>query len=233
MGFNMNLLRIRSALLRGEPILVFDSLGREAETDMVFYAGLIDESKVIKLRRDAGGLICYVSGRLFRESLDIEFINELFSMSHKDVYRALGSKKPGYGDPPAFNLWVNHVETKTGITDRDRAMTIRRLHVVAYNVYRGSLEEARRIFLTEFYAPGHVPILTSRGLKLRKGHTELVTALAIIAGVVPSMVIAEMLGNGAALSYEEARKYAENYKLLFIDGSEIVSEAERRDLIND
>ncbi|MCS7128952.1 MAG: 3,4-dihydroxy-2-butanone-4-phosphate synthase [Sulfolobales archaeon] len=229
----MDLLRIRSALLRGEPILVFDSLGREAETDMVFYAGSIDEAKVIKLRKDAGGLICYVSGRVFRESLGIEFINDLFTMSHKDVYRALGSRKPGYGDPPAFNLWVNHVETKTGITDRDRVMTIRRLHVVACNVYKGSLEEARRIFLTEFYAPGHVPILTSRGLKLRRGHTELVTALALITGVVPSMVIAEMLSDGIALPYEDARKYAEDYKLLFIDGSEIASEAERRDLVND
>ncbi len=222
---------VRNALLTGSPVLIFDSMSREAETDMVFYAGAISYDRIARLRRDAGGLICYVSGRLFRETLGLQFLNE--ALARHPTYGRLVDKKPRYGDPPAFNIWVNHVDTHTGISDYDKALTISRLHEVAENIYKGFTEEAQTIFFKEFYAPGHIPVLTSRGLESRKGHTELVTALAVITGLTPSMVIAEMLSEGTSLPREDAQRYARRHDLFYIDGFDIIVEAERRGILND
>jgi len=223
--------KIRNALLSGKPVLVFDSASREAEVDMVFYAESIDWSKIAYMRKNAGGLICFASGRLFREALNLPYLQDLLSTN--DDLSQLGVKKPKYGDPPAFNIWVNHVETKTGINDYDRALTIKRLFEVARLVYKGFIFEAREIFRNEFYAPGHVPIITSRGLANRKGHTELTVALALITGLTPAMVISEMLSDGVSMPYEDARRFAERNDLFFIEGVDIYTEADRRGLIND
>lgn len=227
----VNWTAIRNSLLDGEPVLIFDSISREAETDMVYYAGSISYDKIARLRKDAGGLICYVSGRLFREVLQLPFLNEVL-LKHP-VYGRLVNKRPRYGDPPAFNIWVNHVNTHTGISDYDKTLTIRRLHEVAINIYKGFMKEAQDLFYKEFYAPGHVPVLTSRGLGNRKGHTELVTALAVITGLTPSMVIAEMLCEGTSLPREDAQRYARRHGLYYIDGFDIIVEAERRGVLND
>ncbi len=222
---------VRRELLSGKPILLFDSIKREAEVDMVFYAEAIDHRKIAYLRREAGGLICFVSGKLFREVLELPFMRELI-IQHNSLHE-LGEKNPRYGDQPAFNIWVNHVATKTGINDYDRALTITKLYEVSKLVYKGYVNDARELFYREFYAPGHVPILTSRGLSSRKGHTELATAMALITGLIPAMVIAEMLDEGSSLSYEDAKRYARRNNLLFIEGSEIIAEAEKRGIVND
>lgn len=224
-------LNVRNQLISGKPVLIFDSIEREAETDMVFYAGAIDHSRIYYLRRYAGGQICYVSGRLFREALSIPFLQELFQ-KHPSL-RNISTRRPRYGDPPAFNIWLNHVRTKTGISDKDKALTISALHEVAELVYHGLINDAKAKFEREFYAPGHVPILTSRGLVNRRGHTELTVALAMITGLVPSIVIAEMLNEGDSLPYEDAKRFAKNNGLLFIDGVDIVAEAEGRGYLND
>lgn len=224
-------LRVRSELLEGKPVLIFDSIEREAETDMVFYAGVVDYKKIAFLRRNAGGLICFASGRLFRETLALPYMHEL--VAKHDLLKNLGSRKPRYGDQPAFNIWVNHVDTKTGISDHDRALTISELFNVANLIYKGYFNDAREIFMKKFYLPGHVPILTSRGLSNRRGHTELVTALGLITGLVPAMVIAEMLDEGFSMVYEDAKKYAERNNYIFIESVDIVAEAEKRGFLND
>ncbi|MEM0173991.1 MAG: 3,4-dihydroxy-2-butanone-4-phosphate synthase, partial [Sulfolobaceae archaeon] len=132
-------------------------------------------------------------------------------------------KRTPYGDEPAFSIWVNHISTKTGISDYDRAKTIRELHNVI-TLIKVNQEEAKKKFYQEFYSPGHVPILISRGINKRKGHTELVSTLAELLGLERSMVIAEMLDVGKSLSKEDALKFARSEGLLFIEGKEILKE---------
>lgn len=222
---------IRRELLSSKPILLYDSSSRESETDMVFYAKDIDYSRIYFLRREAGGLICFVSGKLFREVLDLPFIKDVFIKNN--VLKQLCSKNPRYGDSPAFNTWVNHVDSVTGITDRDRALTISRLFNVAELVYRGYSSDARELFAKEFYAPGHVPVLTSRGLSNRKGHTELATVIALLTNLTPAMVITEMLSEGSSLPYEDARRYASRNNYVFLEGVEVIDDAVERGLVND
>ena len=106
----------------------------------------------------------------------------------------------------------------TGISDSDRANTILEMH----NLLTDHIENKVEYFQKNFYAPGHVPVLASRGLNERKGHTELVSHLAELVGLPRSMVIAEMLGDGKSLKRASAEEYATKNKLIFLEGKDIV-----------
>ncbi|MEM0373543.1 MAG: 3,4-dihydroxy-2-butanone-4-phosphate synthase, partial [Sulfolobales archaeon] len=215
----INKTEIRKNLESGLPVLIYDFDGREEEVDMVFYAGTVSWKSIYILRTKAGGLICYVTGHQEAKILGLSFLTEQLKLLG---YSELVKRTP-YGDEPAFSIWVNHISTKTGISDYDRAKTIRELHNVI-TLIKVNQEEAKKKFYQEFYSPGHVPILISRGINKRKGHTELVSTLAELLGLERSMVIAEMLDVGKSLSKEDALKFARSEGLLFIEGKEILKE---------
>jgi 3,4-dihydroxy 2-butanone 4-phosphate synthase len=145
-----------------------------------------------------------------------------------EVCKCLMSRKPAYGEVSTFSLWVNHVNVKTGISDKDRALTIQELHRVVSLVNKRRIGEAREIFLNEFYFPGHIPILISKGLKHRKGHTELSVSLALMAGLEPSVVFAEMLDKGTSMSLAKVKKYAKEKSLRLVKGEEILEYAVKK-----
>lgn len=200
--------------------MIYDDDRREAEVDLVYHASSIDPDAIYTLRTVAGGLICYVTEGSIAKTLNLPWGDELIASNPH--LKHLASKRLGYGDRPAFTIWVNHVSVKTGIRDVDRSITIRKLDEVAYLAYQGQADEARRMFYSEFQAPGHVPILASRGLETRRGHTELSVALARLAGLRPSMVIAEMLDKGTALSVEKAAKLGRRHGWPLVRGAEII-----------
>jgi 3,4-dihydroxy 2-butanone 4-phosphate synthase len=77
----------------------------------------------------------------------------------------------------------------------------------------------------EFRSPGHVAVCRSSAHPLRDrfGHTELATALALMAGEVPVMAGCEMMGDsGRSLPRADAKAYAERNGFRFLDGSEVV-----------
>ncbi len=206
---------VRKELLDGKPIIVYDFDGREEEADMVFFAGAVTWKSINMLRKEAGGLICYVTGKTEMNEIGLNFLSDEWK-THP-LYREL-IKKPVYGDYPSFTIWVNHTSVSTGISDIDRARTVRELH----NLVSDHINDKEDYFLKNFYAPGHVPILASRGLEVRKGHTELVTKIADLLKLPRSMVIAEMLDDGKSLNREKARAYARERDIKFIEGNEIL-----------
>ena len=212
--------RAIKALANGEPIMVFDDESRESEVDLVYYAPLIDYGKIYEMRVIAGGLICFATSWSIAKNIGLRWGDEIISL-HKPL-KPLTQKRLSYGDRPAFTIWVNHASVKTGITDNDRSITIRELSKVVKLYTSGDIEGARRKFLEEFQAPGHVPILAARGLRDRRGHTELVIALALHGGLEPSMVLAEMLSRGKALSIDEARSLSEKKNWPLVTGSMIL-----------
>ncbi|MEM0361309.1 MAG: 3,4-dihydroxy-2-butanone-4-phosphate synthase [Sulfolobales archaeon] len=203
----------------GKPIFIYDSYNREDEVDMVYHASFITYREVYTLRTVAGGLICYVVPYEVSVSLGLKFMDEILNVAG---FNALTAKRLGYGDKPAFSLWVNHVDVRTGISDVDRALTISKLYEVTELIAKGFVEEGRKIFYNEFISPGHVPILISRGLVNRKGHTELSEALARLAKVIPATVIAEVLDEGRSMPLNKARLLAEKLNTVLIDSSEII-----------
>lgn len=220
-------LRIKKAieLLRsGGSILIYDADNREGETDIVTPARSITPGKVANLREDAGGLICVAIHPKAAYKLGLPFMTDLLS-----EFDSLSHISERFGDlwydkRSSFSLWVNHRETFTGITDRDRALTIKGVGEVVDTVMNGGNVNFGRYFRS----PGHVALLRAaeKLLDERKGQTELSIVLATLADVTPAIVLAEMLDSktGYALSKSDAKRYALEHRTVFLEGADIIRE---------
>jgi len=219
-----NLRRAIQLIREGRPVLIHDSRFREDEVDMVYHASFITYREVYILRTLAGGLICYVMPYDVANALGLRFMDDILRGTEFNV---LTSRRLPYGDRPAFSLWVNHKDVRTGISDYDRALTIRKLHEVTELVSLGEVGMGRELFYGSFISPGHVPILIGRDLSVRRGHTELSIALARLANLIPSMVIAEVLDEGYSMSLSKAKELAERLGTTVVDGDEILEQLPR------
>ena len=117
---------------------------------------------------------------------------------------------------------VNHRSTHTGITDEDRALTVRTLGEAAARPETFD-------FAGTFRAPGHVHLLrgATEGLHDRQGHTELALALAEAAGCAPAVAGCEMLDNAeGALSTADAHTYADRNDLELLRSTDIINQFE-------
>jgi len=220
------------SLRSGRFVLVYDADGREEETDLVLASQFVGPTAVRTLRKQAGGLICVTMDPRVRRRLGLPTMAELLGHAYP-VYPVLRGTIPDdvrYDTNSPFSITVNHRETFTGVTDRDRALTISRLALLAEESLRHSNGWAVEAFGRAFRSPGHVPLLAAADglLATRQGHTELATALVGAAGLAPSATICEMMGDdGRALSRANAKKYAVTRNLVFLEGREIL-EAWRR-----
>ncbi len=217
-----------SALREGKFLLLHDSDSRENEVDMVAAAEHITPEHVRAMRTDAGGLVCVALGNEIGKELGITYLDDiLLSASKKHaVLRLLHEETAPYGGRSAFSITVNHRRTFTGITDRDRALTIRELAELSKTAANGG-GNCQQTFASEFKSPGHVHLLleSEGSLAERRGHTELSVYLSRLAGVAPAAVICEMLDGKThnALSIENAKDYAQTHSIPLIDGQQVVT----------
>jgi 3,4-dihydroxy 2-butanone 4-phosphate synthase len=222
----MSLEKAIEAIRNGKMILLFDAEDREGETDMVVPAMCTTPTDVALMRRDGGGLICVAIYGKAADRLGLPFMSDILRSVSKNGHKSLISLVEKKGDIPydsrsSFSLWVNHRETFTGITDNDRALTIRKVGETVDKVMKGDKID----FGDEFRSPGHVALLRAAAglLNERRGQTELSIELALKAGISPSMVVCEMLDEktGKALSKEDAIKYSITHKIPFIEGKNL------------
>jgi 3,4-dihydroxy 2-butanone 4-phosphate synthase len=202
-------------LRKGEMIAVYDGDEREGEADLMFHAAFATPEKIELLRKDAGGLICLAIDAEIAERMSLPFYTDILAYSNSRI-KKMECTKTAYKDKPAFAIPVNHKRVYTGITDNDRALTIKEMAHLAEK--EGDLSEE---LINEFYSPGHVFLLIGRGIKNRKGHTELAIALAEEAGMKGVMVLCEMLGSGDALPKEEVKEYSKKNGIVFLEGRDI------------
>ena len=210
----------------GKVVLVYDFDDRERETDMTIASEFVTADVLRMMRSDAGGLICTTTPNKIAKELGLPFLSDVF-WNNRDEYPLLGLMAPN--DIPydhtksSFGITINHRKTYTGITDGDRALTIKEY---VKTIFEDTPAEARIKELGEnFRAPGHVHLLntTSKILKTRHGHTELCTALMYMAGVKPSATICEMMGdNGTSNSKERVKEYAKKNNMRFITGEQVI-----------
>ena len=210
------------SLKRGEFVLLFDSAGRENEIDMVVAAEFITPEHIARMRQHAGGLLCLALDSKFGNSLGLRYMHDILAESNitnKDMIMGLAP----YGDHPTFSISVNHYQTYTGITDKDRSLTIREIA----NIYNH--ENPKKKFISTFKTPGHIPILiASQGLlNTRQGHTEMSVYLAQLADLTPITAICEMMDAETynALSIDKAEKYAKQNGIPLLDGKELLEYA--------
>lgn len=212
-----------SSLKRGEFVLIHDSNGRENEIDMVVAAEFVTPEHIARMRQHAGGLICMAINHSLGQSLGLPYMHKILSNSEDFESKEMIMGLAPYGDHPTFSISVNHYQTYTGITDRDRSLTIREMAKL-YNV-----DNQKNKFISSFRTPGHVPLLiASEGLlSKRKGHTEMSVFLTRAAGLAPISAICEMMDveTYSALSVEKARKYAKQNAIPFVDGKDLLEYA--------
>ncbi len=205
------------AFRRGEPVCIHDADDREGETDLVYPAAAVTPAVVSRLRNDAGGLVCVAVSHEVAEAFELPFLQDVLD------HPAAGDHDLTYDERSSFSLPVNHRETHTGITDEDRALTIRELAAAAT-----APEETD--FASTFRSPGHVHVLRGAPKLLadRRGHTELGLALAEAADRSPAVVVCEMLDDdtGLALGPSDAAMYADAQGIPFVDGAQLLQRFE-------
>lgn len=215
------------ALRAGEFVLIYDGDGREEETDLVVASEFVSPDTIRTMRKDGGGLICVTIREDIRASLGLPFMVDVLRQAGRTfpVLEAVSKEDLRYDRHSAFSITINHRDTFTGITDKDRALTVSRFAGLAREAIRRENGWAARAFAEEFRSPGHVPVLNAAEplLDARRGHTELATALATMARLVPSATLCEMMADdGRALSKEDAKAYARARNLVFLEGEDIV-----------
>jgi 3,4-dihydroxy 2-butanone 4-phosphate synthase len=214
------------SLRRGDFVLIHDAANREDETDLVVLAEKVEPRHIAQMRIDAGGLICVALHPSMTKNFELPYMTEVYDAARS--FKVLAATEPNdipYDERSAFSISVNHRETYTGITDVDRALTIRELGLI------GKKAMTKRMiaeFGRSFRSPGHVPLLRAVDslVMKRQGHTELACALAEMAGVTPVLAICEMLDSrtSKALRIKDSIKYAEERGLDHLDGFELVNE---------
>jgi len=209
----------------GRPVLIYDFDDRERETDIAIPAINVTAKDVAMMRIDGGGLICVAIHPLAAKKLGLPFMHDILRVASEKMPELKNVLKYDitYDNRSSFSIWVNHRNTFTGITDEDRALTIRRIgEIVDYVMINGKTFDLGK----EFRSPGHVALLRAADNLIyeRVGQTELSVALAEMAGITPAVAICEMLDaeTGKALSKKKAKEYAEKKGIPFVEGKTIV-----------
>ncbi len=220
-------MRIKEAIEKfkqGEFLLVYDSDFRERETDLVISAEFVEPIHVRFMRKYGGGLICLAISRDIADTIGLKYMVDIYEKTCDPLLKELIPKDLPYDEKSSFSISINYRGTFTGISDIDRAMTIKNFALMCKK------NPSRMAFVKNFRSPGHVPILiASKNLVLdRMGHTELSITLARLSNLVEVVTVCEMIGNDfKSLSKEEAKKFAKDHNLIFIEGKEILNAFKR------
>jgi 3,4-dihydroxy 2-butanone 4-phosphate synthase/GTP cyclohydrolase II len=194
---------------KGKMVVVIDDPNRENEGDVVIAAQMCGVAAVNFMAVHARGLICV--------PLSASRLDALKLQSMTDSSDALGAVP---GKDTAFTISVDVKRgTSTGISARDRALTIK-----ALTSPRTRPEELGR--------PGHVFPLRAKdgGVLVRAGHTEAAVDLARLAGLTPAGVICEILNQDGSMSRTpQLRKFARKHRLKIITIADLIEYRRRKD----
>ncbi|MGA1873867.1 MAG: 3,4-dihydroxy-2-butanone-4-phosphate synthase, partial [Thermoplasmatota archaeon] len=213
----------------GRFVIVYDADGREEECDFFLGAEFCAPEHIRQMRKDGGGLIFLMVRPDIRDKLGLPFLQEVYPQFRKDypVFSALVSDDIPYDNKSSFSLAINHRDTFTGITDKDRSLTVKSFGELAVQIPAMTEAEALSHFGEHFRSPGHIPICIGSDhiLENRFGHTELSCALSTMAGLSGVSVGCEIMGEGGiAMPKEEVRQYAEKNGIPFLEGHQIIKE---------
>ena len=178
------------ALKAGKIIMVTDDPDRENEGDLICAAEYATQKNINFMATHARGLICTPMSKEVAHNLGLDPMVAENTDNHET----------------AFTVSVDHIETTTGISARERGFTMERL----------ADSDSRA---ADFRRPGHVFPLVARegGVLVREGHTEATVDLMRLAGLKPCGVCCEIMReDGTMMRTPELWDMAEKYNLVFI-----------------
>ncbi len=221
---------LKKAWSSGNFVMVYDSDDREGEIDLMIPSSAITPKKIAFMRIHGGGLICNAISWDLARTFGIDFLEDILNYysTKNDTISHLLLNRPRYDQRSSFSITINHVDSFTGITDVDRAMTIKELGHLAKRFEQGiDLATIKREFVNSFRIPGHVHVLIAARdlLNERQGHTELAIYLSKLAGVEPSIAMVEMLDaeTGKALSLKKGKQFAREWGIPLVSTSDILN----------
>lgn len=180
----------------GKIVIVIDDPDRENEGDLLMAAEKVTPEAINFMAKYGRGLICMPI-----EEKRIKELN-IGPMVHNNTDN----------HETAFTVSIDHIDTETGISAFERALTIQKIFE------EGSKE-------TDFRRPGHVFPLVAKdnGVLVRKGHTEAAVDLAKLAGLKPAGVICEIMSDdGRMARTKELIEFAKIHNLKIITIADLI-----------
>ena len=209
--------QILDNLKSGNFIIVTDHKNREDEADLVIAAEFITKEKIAFMLDHCSGIICVPMSKKRIDKIGIPIINDQILNNESLIANQNDKTAP-------FTIAVDSKECHTGISAKDRYLTIKKLC-------------DNNATINDFSAPGHMFPLYAHpdGLKARKGHTEAAVELVKLAGLKHIAVICELMNSSANLNNrddldetakkeklgtmmkdEDIKAFSEKYKLRII-----------------
>jgi len=188
---------VLEALRAGHCVVVVDDADRENEGDVICAAEHATLENVNFMAKHARGLICLPMAAELTDKLKLDQM----VVQNTDAHQT------------AFTVSIDHVDTTTGISARERSLTA--LKTVEADA---KPEDFRR--------PGHMFPLKARpgGVLRRAGHTEVTVDLMILAGLKPCGLCCEIMrddGNMARL--DDVRAFRETHGLKMCSVAEVIA----------
>ena len=196
---------IVEALKNKEIIIVTDDPSRENEGDMIMAAQFATGEAINTMASLAKGLICMPMSKEYAMKLDLPQMVVENTDNHET----------------AFTVSVDHVDTTTGISAYERALTAVKL----------TEEDAKP---EDFRRPGHMFPLVAKenGMFVRQGHTEATVDLLKIAGLKEVGICCEIMADdGHMMRGEEIFNLAKKLNMKITTTEELIKYKKRHEKI--
>lgn len=180
----------------GKIVVVIDDEDRENEGDLLMAAEKVTPEAINFMATYGKGLICMPLTEEYLKRLNIPQMVNNNTDNHET----------------AFTVSIDHIETTTGISAYERALTIQKV-----------LEKESTP--NDFRRPGHIFPLKARkgGVLVRNGHTEAAVDLARLAGLKPGGVICEIMSkDGTMARTDELMEFCKIHNLKIITIKDLV-----------
>lgn len=183
-------------LKAGKVIIVCDDEDRENEGDFVGLGEFATPEMINFMAKEGRGLICAPISEAIAEKLELKPMVEVNTDNHET----------------AFTISIDHIETTTGISAHERALTVQKL------LNEGALP-------SDFRRPGHIfPLVAKKGGVLqRAGHTEAAIDLARLAKSKEVGVICEVMNDdGTMARVDDLKAVASKFDLKIITIKDLI-----------
>lgn len=180
----------------GKIIIVVDNPDRENEGDLLIAAEKVTGESINFMAKYGRGLICMPVEEKRLKKLKIGPMVEKNTDNHET----------------AFTVAIDHIDTTTGISAFERALTIQKV-----------LDESSKP--DDFRRPGHVfPLIAKKdGVLERNGHTEAAVDLPKLAGLKGAGVICEIMkDDGTMARTSDLIKFANEHNLKIITIKDLI-----------
>lgn len=180
----------------GKVVIVVDDEDRENEGDFIALAEKATPEVINFMISQGRGLVCVPITQERAEELDLKPM--------------VAQNTDFHGT--AFTVSVDHRNTTTGISAKERSVTI-----------QGLMDP--NAIPKDFRRPGHMfPLIAKKGGVLRRaGHTEAAVDLAVLAGAYPAGVICEVIKeDGSMARLPDLVKIAKKHELKLISIKDLI-----------